>query len=64
MPPNKKQRQKKKTTAELSKLKIEQFNKQPIIETVMHLSEDKKWLIYKTTITDIKPMSYMKKVLA
>jgi len=54
---------KEKTTAELSKLKIEQFNKQPIIETVMHLSEDKKWLIYKTTITDIKPMSYMKKVL-
>ena len=49
---------------ELTETKIEQLNKQPIIETFMGLSEDKKWFITKTTITDIKPLSYMDKVMA
>ncbi|MCK5283512.1 MAG: hypothetical protein KAK00_08975 [Nanoarchaeota archaeon] len=48
---------------ELSALKLEQLNKQPIIETSMQVSEDGKWLVHKTTITDIKPLSYIKKVL-
>jgi len=48
---------------ELSALKIEQLNRQPILETSMQMSEDKKWLVYKTTITDIKPLSYMEKVM-
>ncbi|MFC1697112.1 hypothetical protein ACFL1H_02165 [Nanoarchaeota archaeon] len=48
---------------ELSPIKIEQLNKQPIIETSIQVSEDKKWVVYKTIITDIKPVSYMEKVL-
>lgn len=54
----------KMVSVELSAVKIEQLNKQPAVETSIKLSEDKKWLIHKTTITDIKPVSYMEKVLA
>jgi len=49
---------------QLTKLKLEQLNKQPIIESSVGLSEDKKWVIHKTVITDIKPMSYVEKVLS
>lgn len=55
--------EKQKTKTELSAVKIEQLNKQPIIETSVQVSEDKKWIVYKTTITDIKPVSYYNKVL-
>ncbi|PIN77982.1 hypothetical protein COV14_04785 [Candidatus Woesearchaeota archaeon CG10_big_fil_rev_8_21_14_0_10_33_12] len=48
---------------ELSAMKIEQLNRQPILETSIQLSEDKKWLVHKTVITDIKPLSYMEKVM-
>jgi len=48
---------------ELSKVKIEQLNKQPILESSVTLSEDKKWVIHKTLITDIKPVTYLAKVL-
>jgi len=48
----------------LSGLKIEQLGKQPIIESNISKGEDGKWLIHKTTITDIKPVSYFEKVLA
>jgi hypothetical protein len=48
---------------ELSEKKLEQLNKQPIVETTIRKSEDGKWVIHKTTITDIKPMSYFEKVL-
>jgi hypothetical protein len=48
---------------ELSAIKVEQLNKQPIIESSVQLSEDKKWVIHKTTITDIKPVSYLQKVM-
>ncbi len=44
--------------------KIEQLLKQPIIESYVSKSEDGKWLIHKTTVTDIKPVSYFEKVLA
>ena len=37
--------------------------KHPIIETSIRKSKDGKWLIYKTIITDIKPIAYFKKVL-
>lgn len=47
---------------ELSALKIEQLNRQPILETSAQISEDGKWFVYKTIITDIKPVSYMGKV--
>jgi len=49
---------------ELSETKIEQLNKQPIVETSIAKSEEGKWLIHKTTITDLKPMSYMEKVMS
>lgn len=52
-----------KENPELSAVKIEQLNKQPIIETSIQVSEDKKWIVYKTIITDIKPVSYLQKVL-
>ncbi len=43
---------------ELTEKKIEQLKKQPIIETVITKSEDEQWVIHKTVITDIKPVSY------
>jgi hypothetical protein len=52
-----------KQNTKLSETRIEQLNRQPIIETVVSKSEDGKWLIHKTVITDIKPVSYMEKVL-
>ena len=48
---------------ELSAVKIEQLNKQPIIETGTSVSEDRKWVIHRTVITDIKPVSYLEKVM-
>ena len=47
----------------LSKTKIEQLNKMPVVETTISMSEDKKWIVHKTIITDIKPVSYFEKVL-
>ncbi len=37
--------------------------KQPIVETQLSLSKDKKYFIHKTIITDIKPVNYLHKVL-
>jgi hypothetical protein len=48
---------------ELSEKKLEQLNKQPIVETSIKRSEDGKWVVHKTTITDIKPVTYFEKVL-
>ena len=47
----------------LSDVKIEQLSKQPILENTISKSEDGKWIIHKTIITDIKPVSYFQKVL-
>lgn len=47
----------------LSPAKIKQLSKQPILETNVGKSEDGKWLIHKTVITDIKPVTYFEKVL-
>ena len=52
-----------KQKTELSKTKLEQLNKQPIVESVISKSEDGKWLIHKTIITDIKPTGYYEKAL-
>lgn len=49
---------------QITKLKLEQLNKQPVIESFVSLSDDKKWVMHKTVITDIKPMTYITKVLA
>jgi len=48
---------------QLSETKLEQLNKQPIIETSIAKSDDGKWIIHRTSIVDIKPVSYMVKVL-
>lgn len=48
---------------EFTPQKIEQLKKQPIIETSINKSEDGKWVLHRTTILDIKPVSYMEKVL-
>ncbi len=59
----KKPKKKKKKKDKISEVKIAQLSKQPIIESLVSKSEDGKWLIHKTTITDIKPVSYFEKVL-
>jgi len=48
---------------ELSEMKIEQLNKQPIIETTIIKSVDGKYVIHKTTITDIRPTQYFEKLV-
>ena len=55
---------KQKQVSFLSDVKIEQLAKQPILENTIMKSEDGKWIIHRTTITDIKPVSYFEKVLA
>ena len=47
----------------LSKIKQQQLIRQPILETQISKSEDGKWIIHRTIITDIKPVSYFEKVL-
>ena len=47
----------------LGEKKIEQLSRQPIIESFVSRSQDDKWIVHKTTITDIKPASYFEKVL-
>ena len=49
---------------ELSEKKLEQLNRQPIVESSIRRSDDGKWIVHKTTITDIKPVTYFEKVLA
>ena len=49
---------------ELSEKKIEEMSKQPIVETSIRRSEDGIWVVYKTTITDIKPVTFFEKVLS
>lgn len=49
---------------QLSETKVEQLNRQPVIESSISKSNDGKWVIHKTVITDIKPVDYYEKVLA
>lgn len=48
----------------LGEKKIAQLSKQPIIESFVTRSQDGKWVVHKTMITDIKPVSYFEKVLS
>lgn len=41
----------------------ERLKKMPHIETSVRTSQDGKFVIYRTTITDIKPKQYLQKVL-
>ena len=49
---------------ELSEKKLEQLNRQPIVESSIRRSDDGKWIVHKTTITDIKPVTFFEKVLS
>ena len=48
---------------ELSPKRVEQLQKAPIVESSIHKSQDGKWVLHRTTITDIKPVNYMEKVM-
>ncbi|MDP2750930.1 MAG: hypothetical protein Q8O89_08930 [Nanoarchaeota archaeon] len=56
-------KQENKQRQELSESKIEQLNKQPIIETSIKKSENGMFVIHRTIITDIRPTKYYEKVL-
>ena len=43
--------------------KIEELIRQPIIESRVWKSKDGEWVVHKTTITDIRPVLFYKKVL-
>ena len=43
--------------------KNQQFENKPIVETQLSMSKDKKYVIHKTVITDIKPVKYWEKVV-
>jgi|TARA_R100000093_G_scaffold9747_1_gene6475 hypothetical protein len=43
--------------------KPQDASNQPIVKTTMRLSKDGKWFIHDTIIRNIKPVSYLNKVL-
>lgn len=47
---------------ELSTKQIEKVARMPIIETRVSLSKDRRYVIHRTEIVDIKPTSYWDKV--
>lgn len=47
----------------LTTRKLEQLDRQPVIETVIKRSDDGEWVMHQTIITDIKPVSYFRKVV-
>ena len=60
---NQTQKQEKTVTMELSAVKIQQFNKQPIVECLVYTSEDGNWIINEKRIKDIKHRSYYEAIL-
>lgn len=53
----------KEKKAILTSQKVEQLSRQPVLETQISKSQDSKWIVHKTIITDIKPVAYIEKVL-
>ena len=43
--------------------KLEQLKKMPAIQTAIFKSKDGKFMVHKTTITDIKPVNYYQTVI-
>ena len=43
--------------------KLEQLKRMPAIQTVVFKSKDGKFIVNKTTITDIKPVNYYQTVI-
>ena len=50
-------------TTELSEKRLEELKEQPVIESRVRKSNDGRWIIHQTKITDIKPVGYFEKVL-
>jgi len=48
----------------LTNHKEEQLKKQPLLETKVFKSQNGQYIVFKTTITEIKPISYMEKVVS
>jgi hypothetical protein len=49
---------------ELTTKQIEKVARMPIIETRISLSKDRRYVIHRTEIVDIKPASYWEKVFS
>lgn len=49
---------------ELSPKQIEKVARMPIIETRVSLSKDRRYVIHRTEIVDIKPTEYWNKVFS
>jgi hypothetical protein len=49
---------------ELTTKQIEKVARMPIIETRISLSKDRRYVIHRTEIVDIKPSSYWEKVFS
>ena len=43
--------------------KSKTFENKPIVETQLSMSKDRKYVLHRTIITDIKPVKYLQKVL-
>ena len=52
------------TFEELTSKQIEKVARMPIIETRVSLSKDRRYVIHRTEIVDIKPASYWEKVFS
>lgn len=48
---------------ELYDRKIEELNKQPVIESKIWKSKDNLWIVHETRILDFKPRTFFEKVL-
>lgn len=48
---------------ELYDKKIEELNRQPVIESRIWKSKDSMWIIHETRILDFKPRSFFEKVM-
>lgn len=53
------QQQSENEPVTLGEKKIEQLSRQPIIESFVTVSQDGKWVVHKTIITDIKLAHHM-----
>jgi len=42
---------------------MENKKNKPVVETRIELSKDRKWVLHRTIITDIKPVAYFQTVL-
>lgn len=49
---------------ELYDKKIEELNKQPVIESKVWKSRDGQWVVHETRILDFKPATFFEKVVA